>query len=63
MMAASPPSRKADDKTADKSVREQMERSKTAQENVKDHYDSSPGLGINRAEPDEERTKSADGAG
>jgi hypothetical protein len=47
----------------DRTVCEQLEHSKTAQENITQDYDSSPGLGSNRPEPYETRTKSVDGAG
>jgi hypothetical protein len=63
-MALPDDTRKPDSKsTDDKAVREELERSRTAQENIRQDYDSSPGLGSNRPEPDETRTKSADGAG
>lgn len=47
----------------DTAGKEQAERTKTAQENVREGYDCTPGLGVVRPEPDEVRTKSADGAG
>lgn len=44
-------------------AQEQAEQTRTAHENVREGYDSSPGLGIVKPEPDDVRTKSADGAG